>query len=114
MKRLECLCLEVPLLRQKVIGGTKFYDRREVKDLLAYLRAVANPEDEVSLKRILNVPKRGIGDTSVGKLDAYAASHALPFYRALEEADAADARIAAARTSPRSCSSTTARRRRRG
>ena len=73
----------------KVIGGTKFYDRREIKDLLSYLRAVVNPEDEVSLKRILNVPKRGIGDTSVGKLDAYASSHGLPFYRALEEADRA-------------------------
>ena len=73
----------------KVIGGTKFYDRKEVKDLLAYLRAVVNPEDEVSVKRILNVPKRGIGDTSVGKLDAYAQAHNLPFYRALEEADRA-------------------------
>ncbi|MEY2397169.1 MAG: ATP-dependent helicase UvrD/PcrA [Actinomycetota bacterium] len=73
----------------KVIGGTKFYDRREVKDLLAYLRAVVNPEDEVSLKRILNVPKRGIGDTSVGKLDSYAAAHGVPFHRALEEAERA-------------------------
>ncbi|MEY2418252.1 MAG: ATP-dependent helicase UvrD/PcrA [Actinomycetota bacterium] len=73
----------------KVIGGTKFYDRREVKDLLAYLRAVVNPEDEVSMKRILNVPKRGIGDTSVGKLDAYATRHGLPFHRALEEAERA-------------------------
>jgi DNA helicase-2/ATP-dependent DNA helicase PcrA len=73
----------------KVIGGTKFYDRREVKDLLAYLRAVVNPEDEVSTKRILNVPKRGIGDTSVAKLDAYAQRQGLPFHRALEEADRA-------------------------
>ena len=48
----------------KVVGGTRFYDRREIKDLLAYLRAVANPADEVSLKRIVNVPKRGVGDTS--------------------------------------------------
>ncbi|HVV36056.1 MAG TPA: DNA helicase PcrA [Acidimicrobiales bacterium] len=73
----------------KVIGGTKFYDRREVKDLLSYLRAVVNPEDEVSLKRILNVPKRGIGDTSVGKLDAYAQRHNVPFHKALEEAEQA-------------------------
>ena len=50
----------------KVVGGTRFYDRREVKDALAYLRAVVNPADEVSLRRILNVPKRGVGDTSVG------------------------------------------------
>ena len=73
----------------KVIGGTKFYDRREVKDLLSYLRSVVNPEDEVSLKRILNVPKRGIGDTSVGKLDAYSQRHNVPFYKALEEAEQA-------------------------
>ena len=73
----------------KVIGGTKFYDRREVKDVLAYLRAIVNPEDEVSVKRILNVPKRGIGETSVRKLDAYANAHNLPFHRALEEADRA-------------------------
>src|SRR5207249_5468147 len=56
----------------RVVGGVKFYDRREVKDLLAYLRALANPDDEVSLKRIVNVPKRGVGDTSVSKVEAYA------------------------------------------
>ncbi len=59
----------------RVIGGTRFYDRREVKDALAFLRAVANPADEVSLKRILNVPKRGIGESSVVRLDAWARSH---------------------------------------
>ena len=48
----------------KVVGGTRFYDRREVKDALAYLKAVVNPADEVSVKRVLNVPKRGVGDTS--------------------------------------------------
>jgi DNA helicase-2/ATP-dependent DNA helicase PcrA len=67
----------------KVIGGTRFYDRREVKDALAYLRAVVNPTDEVSVKRILNVPKRGVGDSSIGKLDAYASSRGLPFMDAL-------------------------------
>ncbi len=51
----------------KVVGGTRFYDRREVKDAMAYLRAVVNPADEVSVKRVLNVPKRGIGDASVGQ-----------------------------------------------
>jgi DNA helicase-2/ATP-dependent DNA helicase PcrA len=73
----------------KVIGGTRFYDRREVKDALAYLRAVVNPTDEVSVKRILNVPKRGVGDSSIGKLDAYASSRGLPFMDALRHADAA-------------------------
>ena len=48
----------------KVVGGTRFYDRREIKDALAYLRAVVNPADEVSVKRVLNVPKRGVGDTT--------------------------------------------------
>ena len=67
----------------KVIGGTRFYDRREVKDALAYLKAVINPTDEVSVKRILNTPKRGIGDGSVGKLDAYASAHGLSFMDAL-------------------------------
>jgi DNA helicase II / ATP-dependent DNA helicase PcrA len=67
----------------KVIGGTRFYDRREVKDALAYLKAVVNPSDEVSVKRVLNVPKRGIGDGSVGKLDAHATAHGLAFMDAL-------------------------------
>jgi DNA helicase-2/ATP-dependent DNA helicase PcrA len=60
----------------KVIGGTRFYDRREVKDLLAYLRLLANPEDEISARRILNVPKRGIGSTSALRLSAWASTQA--------------------------------------
>ncbi len=71
----------------KVIGGTRFYDRREVKDVLAYLKALVNPQDEVSLKRILNVPKRGIGDSSVAKLDAWAAMRGMSFIDALRRAD---------------------------
>jgi DNA helicase-2/ATP-dependent DNA helicase PcrA len=73
----------------KVIGGTRFYDRKEVKDALAYLKAVWNPTDEVSVKRILNTPKRGIGDGSIGKLDAYATAHGLAFIDALRRSDAA-------------------------
>ncbi len=70
----------------KVVGGTRFYDRREVKDLLAYLRVVVNPSDEVSLKRIVNVPKRGVGDTSLGRLDAWARMQGKPFYQAMHDA----------------------------
>ena len=49
-------------LPYKVVGGVRFYERREVRDLLAYLRLIANPEDEMSLRRVMNVPRRGIGD----------------------------------------------------
>jgi DNA helicase-2/ATP-dependent DNA helicase PcrA len=73
----------------KVVGGTRFYDRREVKDALAYLKAVINPSDEVSVKRVLNEPKRGVGDTSVGRLDAWATAHQSSFMEALRRADAA-------------------------
>jgi DNA helicase II / ATP-dependent DNA helicase PcrA len=73
----------------KVIGGTRFYDRREVKDALAYLKAVVNPQDEVSVKRILNTPKRGIGDSSIGKLDAFASARGTSFTDALRRADEA-------------------------
>jgi DNA helicase-2/ATP-dependent DNA helicase PcrA len=73
----------------KVVGGTRFYDRREIKDMLAYLRAIANPDDEVSLKRIVNVPKRGVGDTSVTRLDKWAKDHGASFSAAIAAADAA-------------------------
>jgi DNA helicase-2/ATP-dependent DNA helicase PcrA len=73
----------------KVLGGTGFYDRREVKDVLAYLRAVVNPADEVSLKRIVNTPKRGVGEQSVARLDRYARSSGITFSEALADAAAA-------------------------
>ena len=69
-----------------VVGGTKFYDRREVKDALAYVRAVVNPLDEVSVKRVLNVPKRGVGDSTAGRLDAWANAHGVAFVEALRRA----------------------------
>jgi DNA helicase-2/ATP-dependent DNA helicase PcrA len=81
----------------RVIGGTRFYDRREVKDALAYLRAVVNPSDEISLKRVLNVPKRGVGDTSVAKLDVFAASRGISFGDALRRAGEAGVGTAAAK-----------------
>ena len=70
----------------KVIGGTRFYDRREIKDAMAYLRAVVNPIDEVSVKRVLNMPRRGVGDASVARLDVWAAQHGLSFMEALKSA----------------------------
>jgi len=70
----------------KVVGGTRFYDRREVKDLLAYLRAVANPADEVSLRRIVNVPRRGVGDTSVDRVDRWSRQHRVGFAASLARA----------------------------
>jgi DNA helicase-2/ATP-dependent DNA helicase PcrA len=82
--------LEEHLVRQnipyKVIGGTRFYERREIKDAVAYLRAVVNPDDEVSIRRILNVPKRGIGDTSVARIEAWAAANGTTFTDALGRA----------------------------
>lgn len=70
----------------KVVGGTRFYDRREIKDAMAYLRAVVNPADEVSVKRVLNVPKRGVGDTSVAKLDELATRERISFTDAMRRA----------------------------
>ena len=65
----------------KVVGGAKFYDRKEIKDILAFVRVLANPDDEVSARRIVNVPKRGIGDTSVARLAAWAQTEHVPFTR---------------------------------
>ncbi len=73
----------------KVIGGTRFYDRREIKDMLAYLRLLANPADEVSARRVVNVPKRGIGNTSVLRLAAWAAAEHRSVGEALAHAEVA-------------------------
>ena len=75
---------EVPY---KVVGGTKFYDRREVKDVMAYLKVLVNPDDEISWRRIVNVPKRGVGDTSVAKLAGWAGQRGLSFGAAVAHAD---------------------------
>jgi DNA helicase II / ATP-dependent DNA helicase PcrA len=76
-------------LPYRVVGGVRFYDRREVKDAMSYLRALVNPDDEVSWRRIVNVPKRGVGDTSVNKVSAYAQQHGMTFRDALQKASAA-------------------------
>jgi DNA helicase-2/ATP-dependent DNA helicase PcrA len=71
----------------QVIGGPKFYDRREVKDVMAYLKALVNPSDEVAVKRIVNVPKRGIGTTTIGHVERHAEAKSLSFWEALQDAD---------------------------
>ncbi len=71
----------------RVVGGVRFYERREIRDALAYLRLLANPADEVSLDRILNVPKRGIGDRAVAMVRAYAAGNDLSFWEGLAQSD---------------------------
>ncbi|HWD53225.1 MAG TPA: UvrD-helicase domain-containing protein [Acidimicrobiales bacterium] len=70
----------------QVVGGTKFYDRREVKDVLAYLRVLVNPDDEVSWRRIVNVPKRGVGDSSIARLAIWAQQHEESFGEAVAHA----------------------------
>jgi len=71
-------------LPYKLVGATRFYERREIKDALAYLRLIHNPYDDVSLKRILNVPPRGIGDRTERALAAWAAKKSVPLYTALQ------------------------------
>ena len=73
----------------KVVGGVRFYERKEVKDFLAYLRVLVNPEDEVSLRRIINTPKRGIGDRALDTIDAHAKAEDISFWRALCTASSA-------------------------
>ncbi len=67
----------------RVVGGPRFYDRKEIKDAVAYLKTVVNPTDEVSAKRVINVPKRGVGDQSVGRIESFARSHNITFLDAL-------------------------------
>ena len=74
-------------LPYKVVGGVRFYERREVRDALAYLRTLVNPADQVSLRRILNTPKRGIGDRAEAWVESYAARERITFWEALQRAD---------------------------
>ncbi|NDK88646.1 UvrD-helicase domain-containing protein [Gordonia desulfuricans] len=69
----------------KVVGGTKFYERKEVRDIVAYLRVVANPDDSVSLRRILNTPRRGIGDRAEACVAVHSENRGISFYQALVE-----------------------------
>lgn len=71
----------------RIYGGINFYSRKEIKDILAYLKTIDNGMDEIAVRRILNVPKRGIGATSVGKIQAYADEQNIGFYEALKQAE---------------------------
>ena len=81
--------LEDMLLRAgvpyKIVGGTRFFDRAEVRDVTAYLKAVCNPNDDVSVQRVINTPRRGIGSTSVAKLQQLAANEGVSFYAACQQ-----------------------------
>jgi DNA helicase II / ATP-dependent DNA helicase PcrA len=66
-----------------IVGGVRFYERKEIKDILAYLKLIVNPRDEVSLKRIVNFPVRGIGDVTLGRVGAWAAANGVPLFEAL-------------------------------
>lgn len=74
-------------LDYSIVGGTKFYDRKEIKDMLAYLRLISNPDDDISLQRVINVPKRGIGSSSIDKMANFAAMHEISLYQALESVE---------------------------
>ncbi|MFI9354655.1 DNA helicase PcrA [Streptomyces lydicus] len=76
-------------LPYKVVGGVRFYERKEVRDVLAYLRVLANPEDSVPLRRILNVPKRGIGERAEAMIDALSSREKITFPQALRRVDEA-------------------------
>ncbi len=79
-----------------IVGGLRFYERKEIKDVVAYLRVLANPADAVSLKRIINVPTRGIGATAVERIDAYATDAGLPWSDALRKITGDPDRLVAA------------------
>lgn len=71
-------------IQYSIVGGTKFYDRKEIRDMLAYLRLISNPDGDLNLQRVINVPKRGIGSSSLDKIADFAAMHDLSLYQALD------------------------------
>lgn len=86
-------------LPYKIVGGLKFYDRKEVKDVIAYLKAIQNPNDNISIKRIINTPKRGIGLATIDKIEQYAIENGDSLYGALLDIDSIDSLNARARNS---------------
>ena len=91
--------LEDMLLRAgvpyKIVGGTRFFDRAEIRDVMAYLKLVVNPSDDVSALRVVNTPRRGIGTTSVRKIQTYAIQHGMPFLDACQACVAEDGLLTA-------------------
>ncbi|MFH7323321.1 DNA helicase PcrA [Aeromicrobium sp. JJY06] len=85
-------------LPYRVVGGVRFYERKEVKDALAYLRVLVNPRDAVSLRRVLNEPKRGIGDRAEGALERFASRHDVSFWEAMTRVDEIDELATRSRT----------------
>lgn len=79
----QCIFYNVPY---RLVGGVNFYQRKEIKDILAYLKTIANGVDDLSVIRIINVPKRGIGTTTIGRVTAFASEHSMSFYDTLKEA----------------------------
>ena len=76
----KCIAYNVPY---RLVGGVNFYQRKEIKDILAYLKTIANGRDDLAVQRIINVPKRGIGATTVGKINLFAMEHDMNFYDTL-------------------------------
>ena len=89
-------------LAYKIVGGVRFYQRREVKDVLAYLRAALNPSDSVSIRRVINTPRRGIGDATVAALEEFATGEGVPFLEAARRVDEIGVLAARARGAVRS------------
>ena len=79
----RCIAHNIPY---RLVGGVNFYQRKEIKDILAYLKTISNGVDDLAVLRIINVPKRGIGATTIGRVTAFASEHGLSIYDALEEA----------------------------
>ena len=84
-----CRIFKIPYI---VVGGTSFYKRKEIKDVLAYLQILVNPNDNISLQRIINEPPRGIGGTSIEKIEGFAKTHSISFFDALNHLDKIDIR----------------------
>lgn len=81
----RCILYSIPY---RLVGGVNFYQRREIKDILCYLKTIENGQDDLAVQRIINVPKRGIGNTSVGKVTIFASANNMSFYQALLRARA--------------------------